>query len=108
MAQIFATDFGWSRSYPMLHKGEAHKALGLLFAWESVPPKMIVDNKKEMNMGEFAQKCKEALYYLRSMEPHSPWSNSTKHEIRELKKGAARKLTWSGAPRRLWCFALEY
>eukprot|EP00804_Cyclotella_cryptica_P009222 CCRYP_020309-RA/>CCRYP_020309-RA protein AED:0.34 eAED:0.42 QI:64/0/0/1/0/0.33/3/0/271 len=29
-------------------------------------------------------------------------------EIKELKKGAAWKLTWSGAPQRLWCFALEY
>ena len=38
----------------------------------------------------------------------SQWCNSAEHEIRELKKGAARKLTRSGAPCRLWCFALEY
>jgi hypothetical protein len=31
MAQIFATDFGWSRSYSMMLKGEAHEALGRLF-----------------------------------------------------------------------------
>ena len=108
MAQIFATDFGWSRSYPMTRKGEAHEALGLLFARESVPPKMIVDGAKEMKLGEFAWKCKEAHCYLRSTEPYCPWSSSTECEIRELKKGAARKLTWSGAPLRLWCFALEY
>jgi hypothetical protein len=47
---------------------------------------MIVDNAKEMKLGEFAQKCKEAHCYLRSMEPYSPWSNSAEHEIRELKK----------------------
>ncbi len=69
---------------------------------------MIVDGAKEMKLGEFALKYKEATSYLQGSKPHSPWSNSTKHEIRELKKGAARKLTWSGAPRRLWCFALEY
>ncbi len=108
MAQIFATDFGWSRCYPMTRKSEAHEALGLLFAREGVPPKMIVDNAKEMKMGEFARKCKEASCYLRSTEPYSPWSNSAEREIRELKKGAARKMTRSGAPRRLWCFALEY
>ena len=51
MAQIFATDFGWSRSYPMTRKGEAREALGLLFAREGVPPKMIVDNAKEMAGG---------------------------------------------------------
>ncbi len=69
---------------------------------------MIVDNVKEMKMGEFAWKCKEASCYLRSTEPYSPWSNSAKREIRELKKGAARKLMRSGTPQRLWCFALEY
>ena len=53
---------------------------------------------KEMRLGEFAQKCKEATCYLQSTKPYSPWSNSTKREIRELKKGATRKLTQSGAP----------
>ena len=89
-------------------KGKAHEALGLLFAREGVPPKIIVDDAKEMKLGKFAWKCKEAHCYLRSTEPYSPWSNSAKREIRELKKGTARKLTRSGAPRRLWCFALEY
>ena len=86
MAQIFTTDFGWSRSYPMSRKGEAHDVLGLLFAWEGVPPKMIVDNAKEMKLGVFARKCKEAHCYLQSTEPYSPWSNSAECEIRELKK----------------------
>jgi hypothetical protein len=61
MVQIFSTDVGWCRCYPMLHKGEAHEALGLLSAWEGSPPKIIIDNAKEMKLGEFAWKCKEAL-----------------------------------------------
>jgi hypothetical protein len=108
MAQIFATNFGWSQSFPMTCKSEAHEALCLLFARDGVPPKMIVDNAKEMKLGEFARKCKEAHCYLRSTEPYSSWSNSVEREMRELKKGAARKLTRSGAPLRMWCFALEY
>ncbi len=104
MAQIFVTDFAWSQSYPMSRKSQAHDALSLLFAREGVPPKIIVDNAKEMKMGEFAWKCKEATCYLWVTKPYSPWSSSAKHEIRELKKGAARKLPRSGAPRRLWCF----
>ena len=78
MAQIFTTDFGWSQSYPMSCKSQAHDALGLLFAWEGVPLNRIVDRAKEMKLGEFAWKCKEAHCYLRSTEPYSPWSNSTK------------------------------
>ncbi|KAL7475679.1 hypothetical protein ACHAW6_001592 [Cyclotella cf. meneghiniana] len=92
----------------MIHKSEAHEALGLHFAWDGVPLKMIVDNAKEMKLGEFARKCKEAHCYLRSTESYSPWSNSADHEIREVKKGKARKLMWSGVPLRLWCLALEY
>ncbi len=67
-----------------------------------------MDGEKEMKWGEFAQKYKEASCYLWETEPYSPWSNSTEHEIRELKKGAARKLTWSDETRRLWCSAMEY
>ncbi|KAL7487372.1 hypothetical protein ACHAW6_012975 [Cyclotella cf. meneghiniana] len=52
-----------------------------------------------MKLGEFARKCKETSYYLHCTEPYYPW---------ELKKGAAKKLTCSGAPRWLCCFALEY
>jgi hypothetical protein len=70
----------------MTCKGEAYEALGLLFAREGVPPKMIVDDVKEMKPGEFARKCKEAHCYLQSTEPYSPWSNSAECEIRELKK----------------------
>ena len=66
MAQIFATDFGWSRCFPMTRKSEAREALGLLFAQDGVPLKMIIDNAKEMKMGEFARKCKEAHCYLQS------------------------------------------
>ena len=108
MAQIFTTDFGWSQSCPMSCKDEAHEDLGLLFTREGVPPKMIVDNAKEMKLEEFARKCKEAYCYLQSMEPYSPWSNSAEHEIRALKNGAARKLTRSGAPCHMWCFTLDY
>jgi len=31
MAQVYATDFGWSRVFPMKTKGEAHETLSLLF-----------------------------------------------------------------------------
>ena len=64
MAQIFATDFGWSQSYSTSRKSQAHDDLGLLFARDGVLPKMIVDGAMEMKLGEFARKCKEASCYL--------------------------------------------
>ena len=56
MVQIFSTNFGWSRCYTMLRKGEAHEALGLLFARKGIPPKIFDDNAKEMKLGEFAKR----------------------------------------------------
>eukprot|EP00804_Cyclotella_cryptica_P017681 CCRYP_017149-RB/>CCRYP_017149-RB protein AED:0.55 eAED:0.42 QI:0/0/0/0.5/0.66/0.5/4/0/308 len=58
---------------------------------------MIVDGAKEMRLGEFARSARRRPCLLQSTEPYSPWSNSAEREIRELKKGAARKLTRSGA-----------
>ncbi len=81
-----------------MSRKEAHEALGLLFAWEGVPSKIIVDGVKKMKLGEFAWKRKEVSCYLQNMEPYSPWSNSAKHKIRKLKKGTTRKRTRSGAP----------
>ena len=90
MAQIFTTNFGWSQSYPVSCKSHAHDALDIIFAWEGVPPKMILDNAKEVKLGEFAWKCNEGTCYLQHTEPYSPWSNATYHEIRGLNKDAAR------------------
>ncbi len=55
-AQIFSSDFGWSRAYPMKTKGEAHEALSLMFQREGVPPLMVMDGSKEQTLGKFRQK----------------------------------------------------
>ena len=106
-AQVFATDFGWSRTYGMKSKGEAHDALSLLFHREGVPRKMISDGSKEQKHGTFHKKCKDAGCYYRTTEPHSQWQNSAELEIRELKKGSARDMTRQAAPVRLWDYSLE-
>jgi hypothetical protein len=41
-AQIFATQFGWHRAFPMKAKLEAHKAVLLLFARDGVPVNMVM------------------------------------------------------------------
>ena len=46
-AQVYSTDFGWSRAHPMKNKGDAHENLFLLFKRDGVPPNMVVDVSKE-------------------------------------------------------------
>ena len=93
--------FGWSHSFPMKLKSEAHEALSLLFQRNRVTPTVICDNAEEMIFGEFNRKLKEASCHLKQTEPFTPWSNAVKREIKELKKGR------SGAPKRLWDDYLE-
>ena len=106
-AQVFGTDFGWSRAFPMERKGQAHEALSLLFKRDGVPPQMIMDNAKEQTEGDFARKLREANCYMRQTEPYSPWSNAAEGTVREVKRGSSRKMLKSGAPSRLWDHCLE-
>ncbi len=108
-AQIFASDFGWSRAFPMERKGLAHEALSLLFQRDGVPPRMICDGAAEMTGRNslFFKKLKEAQCHLRETEPYSPWQNAAEREIRELKKGSGLKTVAERSPIRLWDFALE-
>ncbi len=49
--QVFASDFGWVGVYPMKTKGEAHKALSLMFQHEGLPPSMVMGSSKEQTLG---------------------------------------------------------
>ena len=108
MSQVFATDFGWSRNYPMRQKSQAHEALSVLFSREGVPNAIVTDDAKEMQKGKFAQKCRDADTDLRQLEPFTPWANAAEREIKELKRGAGRKLVSSKCPKRFWDYCLEF
>ena len=106
-AQIFYEPSGWTRAFPMQHKSDAHEALSLVFARDGVPSTMIVDNAKEQIQGKFKSKCREAGCHLRSIEPHSQWSNLSEGAVREVKQGTGRDMVKTGAPKRLWDYCLE-
>ncbi|KAL7530108.1 hypothetical protein ACHAXR_003313, partial [Thalassiosira sp. AJA248-18] len=106
-AQVYGTNFGWSRAYPMKKKSEAHESLSLLFKRDGVPPEMIMDGAREQISGQFRDKLKEANCHLKQLEPYSPWSNAAEGTIRELKRGASRRMLKTGTPKRLWDHCLE-
>ena len=106
---VYATDFGWTRAFPMASRSEAHKTLSLLFVRDGVPPTYICNNAKEMIQGKFSEKLKDTACHLKQFEPYTPWSNAAEREINELKKGAGCKLLKSREPKQLWddCLELE-
>ena len=71
-AQVFCTDYGWTRVYPMKKKSEAHEALLLLFSCEGIPPVMITDGSKEQVQGQFRKKLADADCWLKQTEPYIP------------------------------------
>ncbi len=97
-AQIFSSDFGWSHTYPMKKKGEAHKSLSLMFQHEGIPPLMVMDGSQEKSLGKFHQKLCNTDCKKKATEPYSHWQNAAKREIKELKKGIGRKLLLTNTP----------
>jgi transposase len=106
-AQVFATRFGWVRVFPMQKKSQAHEALSLLVQRDGVPPVMIMDGAKEQTMGEFRRKAREMGMRIKQTEPYSPWQNAAEGAIREVKRGAVRKMTKANSPSTLWDHCLE-
>ena len=100
--QVFATDFGWAKAFPMASRSKAHETSSLLFLRDGVPPTCICYNARELVQGEFHQKLKETVCHLKQLEPYTLWSNAAEREIQELKKGAVCKLLTSRAPKHLW------
>lgn len=105
--QVFATDFGWVRFYPMQKKSQAHEALSLMARRIGIPIGLVFDNAKEQLKGLFRKKCRDMGIERRPIESYSPWMNGAEDAIRELKRGSSRKMMRSGAPLKLWDHCLE-
>jgi hypothetical protein len=56
-AQIFTTDFGFVRAFPMKLESEAHEALSLLFHRDGVPNVMFMDGAKAQLRGVSEGNC---------------------------------------------------
>jgi hypothetical protein len=101
-AQIFCTDFGFVRAFPMKKESEAHEALSLLFHKDGVPNVMVMDGSKAQVEGEFRRILYDAGCHIKQTEPHTQSSNMGEGGVRELKKGGGRHMIRSCCPKRFW------
>ena len=107
-AQVFCTGFRWSRAFPMAKKSNAADALDLLLHREGAPKALIMDGSKEQTLGRFRKIAQQAGIHIKQTEPYSPWQNAAEGGIRELKRGAGRKMVRAGAPKPFWADAIEF
>jgi hypothetical protein len=95
--QIFCTDFGFVRAFPLKKEKEAHEALSLLFHRDGVPNVMVMEFE-----GEFRRKLRDSGCHIKETEPHTQSYNMGEGAVRELKKGVGRQMLRYGCPKRLW------
>jgi hypothetical protein len=101
-AQIFTTDFGFVRAFPMKKEKDAHEDLYLLFNIHGVPNVIVMDGAKAQVDGEFRRKLRDVGCDIKHTEPHTQSSNMGEGSVRELKKGVGRHMLRSRCPKRLW------
>jgi hypothetical protein len=106
-SEIYATDFGWSRNFPMKKESDVHETLDMFFHRYGVPEALISDGAKAYTGGRFKEKAKEAGCYCKLTDPYSPWQNRAEGEIREVKRLAGRWMVSTKSPRRLWDDCIE-
>ena len=71
--QAYFNQYGWSRVHPMRLKNHTHETLSLIFKRDGSPPKIVVDNYKELTLSKFANKCREADCHIVTTGSYSPW-----------------------------------
>jgi transposase InsO family protein len=100
--EIYVTDFGWSRSFPMQKESEVHETLDLFLSRYGIPESLISDGAKSYTGGQYRKKAKQAGIFCKLTDPYSPWQNRAESEIREVKRLASKWTVKSQSPRRLW------
>ena len=76
--QLYATNFGWSRGYPMRHKSEAHHTLSKVFKDVGAPDTLVTDGAREQIKRDFRRKAREADCRISDTKPYTLWFNAAK------------------------------
>jgi hypothetical protein len=107
-AQLFCTEFGFVRAFPMKKESEAHEALSLLFHRDGVPNVMVMDGARAQVEDQFRIKLRDAGCHIKQTEPHTQSTNMGEGGVRELKRGIGQMLR-SGCLKRFWddCIIIE-
>jgi hypothetical protein len=103
-AQVFTNGLAYSLFYPLERKVHAHRALTKMIQDLGITRNSTVDGAGKLNNKKsgWGQAVKEYRINQRTTEPHSPWQNKAKAEIREAKKGIHRATRRTGSPYQLW------
>jgi hypothetical protein len=108
---VYAADFCWSQNFPIKSKSEVHHTLDDLYQRYGVPTRLISDNAKELTLGQFAKKARQAQCPMDMTDAYSPFFQNRAAEgemIRKLKRLSGRRwMVKMKSPKVLWDYCLE-
>ena len=107
-ASIFTDGKGFDHVYPWKSKKQHPEGLMSLIHNVGIPQTMVSDGARELFLGKSREICNEYRIKMEKTVPYSPWQNAAEASIRELKKGVVKIMRTTGAPRRLWSYALKW
>jgi hypothetical protein len=92
LAQLYTSDVGFMKVYPMRAKSEAFESLNAFIHEVEIPDELHSDDAKELMEGKFRAICRDYGIKTSYSEPHSPWQNRAEAGICELKRHVHRKM----------------
>jgi transposase InsO family protein len=72
---MYATDFGWSRNFPIKKESDVHETLDIFLSRYGIPEALISDGARAYTGGRFRQKARDAGCFCKLTDPYSPWQN---------------------------------
>ena len=66
-----------------------------------MPSKMVMYGLTDKILGSSWKKCQEADFHIKHTEPYYPWKLQAQGTIRDMKKGADRKMVRAGSPNKI-------
>jgi hypothetical protein len=70
-AQVFCTDFGFVRAFPVKLESKAHEGLSLLFHRYGVPNVIVMDGDNAQTEGDLRRKLCDAGCHIKQTDTHT-------------------------------------
>jgi hypothetical protein len=107
-AQLFCTEDGYTKVYPMKLKSDSGSKLNELCSSVGIPARLFTDTAGEETGCEWETVQHKHLIPQRYAEPHTPWKNKAEIEIGEEKAHYRRIMHRYQAPEALWDHGFEH
>jgi hypothetical protein len=101
-AQVFCTEFGCVRDFPMNQESEAYEVISLIIHIYGVTNVMVMDGANTKVEGEFRRKLRDVVCHIKQTGPHTQTSNMGEGAVRKLKRRVGRKMICDACNKQLW------